>query len=95
MGCCRCVLLHPCSSSQGNLAAVRCRCTCTKLTSLCCISRAIMQSEVDTESVGHILVKKADQLKAVALVLSSQNKSKVAEFFLGSVTAYCTHRASV
>ena len=36
--------------------------------------------------VGHILVKKADALDAVALVMSSHNKGRVAEFFLGSCT---------
>ena len=55
----------------------------------------IVKSEVDTESVGHILVKKAEQLRATALVLSSHNRGKVAEFFLGSVTAFCTHRSAV
>lgn len=53
----------------------------------------IIKSEVDTESVGHILVKKADALDAVALVMSTHNKGRVAEFFLGSCTQYVTHHA--
>lgn len=52
-----------------------------------------MQSEVDTESVGHVLCKKADELEAVAIVMASHNKGRMAEFFLGSVTNYCTHHS--
>lgn len=51
------------------------------------------QSETDTDSVGHILVKKAAQLNAVTLVLSSHNKGKVAEFFVGSVVKHVTAHA--
>lgn len=51
------------------------------------------QSEVDTESVGHVLCKKADELEAVAIVMASHNKGRMAEFFLGSVTNYCTHHS--
>ena len=36
---------------------------------------------------------RADTLGAAAIVLSKHNKGKVAEFFLGSVTNYCTHHA--
>lgn len=52
-----------------------------------------IQSEVDTESVGHVLCKKADELDAVAIVMASHNKGRMAEFFLGSVTNYCTHHS--
>jgi nucleotide-binding universal stress UspA family protein len=51
------------------------------------------QSEVDTESVGHVLCKKADDLDAIGIVMASHNKGRMAEFFLGSVTQYCTHHA--
>lgn len=51
------------------------------------------QSEVDTESVGHVLCKKADELDAVAIVMASHNKGRMAEFFLGSVCQYCTHHS--
>lgn len=54
---------------------------------------AAPQSEVDTESVGHVLCKKADELEAVAIVMASHNKGRMAEFFLGSVTNYCTHHS--
>jgi nucleotide-binding universal stress UspA family protein len=53
----------------------------------------IIKSEVDTESVGHVLCKKADELEAVAIVMASHNKGRMAEFFLGSVTNYCTHHS--
>lgn len=52
-----------------------------------------LQSEVDTESVGHVLCKKADELDAVAIVMASHSKGRMAEFFLGSVTQYCTHHS--
>lgn len=38
---------------------------------------ADLQSEVDTESVGHVLCKKADELDAVAIVMASHNKVKL------------------
>lgn len=53
----------------------------------------IIKSEVDTESVGHVLCKKADELDAVAICMASHNKGRMAEFFLGSVTQYCTHHS--
>ncbi|KAF8056759.1 BRIX1-1 [Scenedesmus sp. PABB004] len=49
--------------------------------------------EVDTESVGHVLCKKAEELDAAAIVMASHNKDRVAEFFLGSVSQYCTHHS--
>eukprot|EP00878_Enallax_costatus_P017120 GHUV01017975.1.p1 GENE.GHUV01017975.1~~GHUV01017975.1.p1 ORF type:complete len:161 (+),score=47.40 GHUV01017975.1:79-561(+) len=53
----------------------------------------IIKSEVDTESVGHVLCKKAEELDAVGIVMASHNKGRMAEFFLGSVTQYCTHHS--
>ena len=32
-------------------------------------------------------------MNAAGIVLAKHNKGKVAEFFLGSVTNYCTHHA--
>jgi nucleotide-binding universal stress UspA family protein len=40
-----------------------------------------------------VLCKKADELEAVAIVMASHNKGRMAEFFLGSVTNYCTHHS--
>jgi nucleotide-binding universal stress UspA family protein len=51
------------------------------------------QSEVDTESVGHVLCKKAEELDAAAIVMACHSKGRVAEFFLGSVTQYVTHHS--
>ncbi|KAF8056769.1 PHOS34 [Scenedesmus sp. PABB004] len=53
----------------------------------------IVKSEVDTESVGHVLCKKAEELDTAAIVMASHNKGRVAEFFLGSVSQYCTHHS--
>eukprot|EP00877_Chromochloris_zofingiensis_P010422 jgi/Chrzof1/5633/Cz16g09200.t1 len=53
----------------------------------------IVKSEVDTESVGHVLCKKAEELDAICIVMASHNKGRMAEFFLGSVTQYCTHHS--
>jgi len=53
----------------------------------------IIKSEVDTESVGHVLCKKADELHAACMVMASHNKGRMVEFFLGSVTNYCTHHS--
>lgn len=54
----------------------------------------IVKSEVDTDSVGHVLCKKAEELDAVCLVLASHSKGKIAEFFLGSVTQFCVHHST-
>lgn len=65
------------------------RCCCC-----CCFNFVLhVQSEVDTESVGHVLCKKADELDAVAICMATHNKGRMAEFFLGSVTQYCTHHS--
>eukprot|EP00775_Hariotina_reticulata_P007428 gene7428-7637_t len=42
--------------------------------------------------VVHI-IKKAEELDAVAICMASHNKGRMAEFFLGSVTQYCTHHS--
>jgi nucleotide-binding universal stress UspA family protein len=38
-----------------------------------------------------VLCKKAEELQAASLVMASHNKGRMVEFFLGSVTNYCTH----
>lgn len=53
----------------------------------------IIKSETDTESVGHVLVKKADALGACFLALASNSRSRVAELFLGSVTQHVLHNS--
>lgn len=53
----------------------------------------IIKSETDTESVGHVLVKKADALNAAFLALATNSRSRVAELFLGSVTQHVLHNS--
>jgi nucleotide-binding universal stress UspA family protein len=53
----------------------------------------IVKSETDTESVGHVLCKKADVLDACFVALASNSRSRVAELFLGSVTQHVLHNA--
>lgn len=76
-----------------SVARICCCCCCYCTVVVCCPCPFLQQSEVDTESVGHVLCKKADELDAVAIVMASHNKGRMAEFFLGSVTNYCTHHS--
>ena len=48
-----------------------------------------MQSEVDTESIGNVVCKKAEDLDVAAIIVSLHSKSRLQEFFLGSITNYC------
>lgn len=48
----------------------------------------IIKAELDTDSIGQILVKKAQVEKAIALVIASHNKGKIKEMLTGSVTKY-------
>jgi hypothetical protein len=45
---------------------------------------------VDTESIGNVLCKKADELNAAAIIVSLHSKSRLQEFVLGSITSFCT-----
>ena len=49
-----------------------------------------MQAEVDTESIGTVLCRKAESLDAAAIVVSCEARSRLQEFFLGSITNFCT-----
>jgi nucleotide-binding universal stress UspA family protein len=51
------------------------------------------QSETDSQSVGHIICQKAEDLKSTLVVMGNHNKSSVAEFFMGSVSQYVTHHS--
>jgi nucleotide-binding universal stress UspA family protein len=53
----------------------------------------VVKADVDTDSIGNVVCRKAGDLGAAALVMASHTKSRVQEFFLGSVTAYCTHHS--
>jgi len=48
------------------------------------------QGEVDTDSIGNVICRKAREVDAAAVVMASHTRSKLTEFFLGSVTNYCT-----
>ena len=51
----------------------------------------LVKAEVDADSIGSVVCRKASDLGAAALVMASHTKSKLQEFFLGSVTNYCCH----
>lgn len=55
----------------------------------------LLQSEVDTESIGHVLCKKAHELKACAVVMASHSRTSLQQFFLGSVTDFLTRHCSL
>lgn len=46
---------------------------------------------MDTDSIGNVVCKKAEDLEVISVIMASHSKSKLTEFFLGSVTNYCTH----
>ena len=54
----------------------------------------LVKAEVDADSIGSVVCRKAKDLGAAALVMASHTKSKLQEFFLGSVTNYCCHHCS-
>ena len=49
-----------------------------------------MQAEVDTESIGTVLCRKAESLNVAAIIVSCEPRSRLQEFFLGSITNFCT-----
>jgi nucleotide-binding universal stress UspA family protein len=52
----------------------------------------VVKADVDTDSIGNVVCRKAGDLGAAALVMASHTKSRLQTFFLGSVTSYvCTH----
>ncbi|EFN53769.1 hypothetical protein CHLNCDRAFT_136401 [Chlorella variabilis] len=51
----------------------------------------IVKYEIDTDSIGNVICKKAEELEAVVTVLARHSKSRLQEFFLGSVTNYAVH----
>jgi len=51
----------------------------------------LVKAEVDADSIGGVVCRRAAELGAAALVMASHTKSKLQEFFLGSVTNYCCH----
>lgn len=51
----------------------------------------ILQSDTDTDSIGNVVCQRAEALAAVAVVMAGHSKSRVGDFFMGSVTNFCTH----
>ena len=49
----------------------------------------IIKFETDSDSIGTVLCKKAEELKAAVLVVARHDKSKLQQFFLGSVSSFC------
>jgi nucleotide-binding universal stress UspA family protein len=49
----------------------------------------IIKFETDSDSIGTVLCKKADELNAAVLVVARHDKSKLQEFFIGSVSKFC------
>lgn len=50
-----------------------------------------LQSDTDTDSIGNVVCQRAEALAVVAVVMAGHSKSKVGDFFMGSVTNFCTH----
>lgn len=55
----------------------------------------IIKSDVDTESIGNVVCRKAEDIGARALIISSRSVSRLKRFFLGSVTSHCVHHSKV
>jgi len=53
----------------------------------------IVKYETDCESVGAMLCKKAEDLKAAVTVVAKHDKTMAQQFFLGSVSNYCVQHA--
>jgi nucleotide-binding universal stress UspA family protein len=51
----------------------------------------IVRFNTDNDSIGEVLCARAVDLDATAVIMASHNKGRIKEFFLGSVTSYCTH----
>ena len=52
----------------------------------------IVAYETDNQSIGEIVCERAADLDAAAVIMAASGKSRVKEFFIGSVTNYCLHR---
>jgi len=47
-----------------------------------------LQSEIDTDAISRVIIKKADDLHAAVVVLAKRKQPKLKDFFLGSVCAH-------
>jgi nucleotide-binding universal stress UspA family protein len=50
----------------------------------------IVHFMTDNDSIGEAICKRADALNASAVFLAKHNRGTISEWFLGSVTKYCT-----
>lgn len=53
----------------------------------------LVKYETDTDSIGNVICKKADELDVALVVMARHQKSKLQEFFLGSVTSFVVHHS--
>lgn len=53
----------------------------------------IVKYEVDTDSIGNVICKKAEELDVAMAVMARHTKTKLQEFFLGSCTQYVIHHS--
>lgn len=51
----------------------------------------ITHFNTDKDSIGEIICRRAEDLKTPAVVMAKHNQASIKEFFLGSVSKYCTH----
>ena len=49
----------------------------------------------DAESVGQMICEKADELRAVAIIMAAHNKGRLVRFIVGSTTQYCIRNSHV
>jgi nucleotide-binding universal stress UspA family protein len=68
--------------------------TLRTITACCCLP-ACLQSETSKQHIGELICRKASELGAAAVVMSSHNKGRLKELFLGSVTNFCLHHSPV
>lgn len=54
----------------------------------------IIKGDVDADSIGHVLCNKAAQLDVALVCVASHSKTKLQEFFIGSVAKYLAHHCS-
>jgi nucleotide-binding universal stress UspA family protein len=49
----------------------------------------IVKYDTDSESIGAVIVRKAQQLQVAAVVVAHNSRSHLQQLFMGSVTKYC------
>ena len=51
----------------------------------------ITHFNTDKDSIGELICVRAADLKTPAVVMAKHNQTSIKEFFMGSVSKYCTH----